>query len=137
MENIPAQDPSFSFFKQSKPIFRTRLCGNSASSMHVARFFRKPWMFSITQSRDRVKRFLALSLLMALVFGTNYHHFAVSLDDLALIAHGFYGRTYFHFDLPLEFNAVSGGNNLVGSLLRRPARYPKGPLAVPFRESGA
>ena len=43
-----------------------------------------------------VKRFSALSLLMALIFGTNYHYFPVSLDNLALVAHGFYGRSDFH-----------------------------------------
>lgn len=33
---------------------------------------------------------LALSLLMAFVLGANNHDFAVSFDDFALIAHGFY-----------------------------------------------
>ena len=33
---------------------------------------------------------------MALVFGTDYHNFAVSFNYLALVAHGFYGRSYFH-----------------------------------------
>lgn len=43
---------------------------------------------------------LALSLFMTLVFGTNYHNFAVSFDHLALIAHGFDGRSDFHDMLP-------------------------------------
>ena len=38
---------------------------------------------------------------MALVFGTNYHDFAVSLDDFALVAHGFDGRSDFHDDIYL------------------------------------
>ena len=41
--------------------------------------------------------FLALSLLMALALGANHHYSAVSLDHFALIAHRFYGRSYFHF----------------------------------------
>ena len=40
--------------------------------------------------------FLTLSLLVALIFRADDHHFSVSLDDLALIAHGLDGRTYFH-----------------------------------------
>ncbi len=50
----------------------------------------------ITHSTACVKRFLALSLLMALVFGTNYHNFSVSLNDFALIAHRLYRRSDFH-----------------------------------------
>ena len=46
---------------------------------------------------------LTLSLLVALVFGTNYHHFAVSLDHLALVAHRFDGRSDFHVMLPRCF----------------------------------
>ena len=44
-----------------------------------------------------VKRFLALSLFMALTFWTNYHNSAVSFDNFALIAHRFYRRSDFHF----------------------------------------
>ena len=39
---------------------------------------------------------LALSLLMALVLGTDDHNLAVSLDNLAFIAHRFNRRSYFH-----------------------------------------
>lgn len=39
---------------------------------------------------------LALTLLMALVLGANHHHFAVSFDDFALVAHGLYRRSDFH-----------------------------------------
>ena len=34
---------------------------------------------------------------MALILGADDHDLSVSLDDLALIAHGLDGRTYFHF----------------------------------------
>ena len=34
---------------------------------------------------------------MALILRADDHDFAVSLDDLALVAHGLDGRTYFHF----------------------------------------
>ncbi len=44
---------------------------------------------------------LALTLFMALVLGTDYHNFAVSLYYFALIAHGFYRRSYFHFFISL------------------------------------
>jgi len=44
---------------------------------------------------------LALSLLMRRRLGADYHNSAVSLDDLALIAHGLNGRTYFHFPVLL------------------------------------
>ena len=39
---------------------------------------------------------LALSLLVALIFRADHHDFAVSLDDFALVAHGFDGRSDFH-----------------------------------------
>ena len=38
---------------------------------------------------------------MALVFRADDHNFSVSLDDLALVAHGLDGRTYFHDDVLL------------------------------------
>lgn len=38
---------------------------------------------------------------MALVFRADDHNFSVSLDDLALVAHGLDGRTYFHDDILL------------------------------------
>ena len=34
---------------------------------------------------------------MALILGADDHDLSVSLDDLALIAHGLDRRTYFHF----------------------------------------
>ena len=40
--------------------------------------------------------FLALSLLMALALGADYHNSAVSLDNFALVAHRFYRRSDFH-----------------------------------------
>jgi hypothetical protein len=36
------------------------------------------------------KNALALTLLVALVFGANYHYFTVSFDNFALVAHGLY-----------------------------------------------
>ena len=39
--------------------------------------------------------YLALSLLMLGVFA-NYHYLSLALNDLALFAHGLYGRFYFH-----------------------------------------
>ena len=38
----------------------------------------------------------ALSLFVALALGADHHHSAVSLDNFALIAHRFYGRSDFH-----------------------------------------
>ena len=43
--------------------------------------------------------FLALSLLVFGIFGTNNHNFAITFDNLALVAHGLYRRFYFHFVL--------------------------------------
>ena len=37
----------------------------------------------------------ALSLLMLRVFADN-HYLTLALDNLALFAHGLYGRSYFH-----------------------------------------
>jgi hypothetical protein len=51
----------------------------------------------IPYGKKSVKQFLALSLLMALVFGTNYHNFSVSFNDFAFVAHRLYGRSDFHF----------------------------------------
>lgn len=44
----------------------------------------------------KAARFLALSLLMALVLGTDNHNLAVSFDDLALVAHRLNRGSYFH-----------------------------------------
>ena len=38
---------------------------------------------------------------MALILRADDHNFSVSLDDLALVAHGLDGRTYFHDDVLL------------------------------------
>ena len=40
---------------------------------------------------------------MALVFRADDHDFSVSLDDLALVAHGLDRRTYFHFPVLLDY----------------------------------
>ena len=42
----------------------------------------------------------ALSLLMRFIFVADDHDPAVSLDDFALVAHGFDRRSYFHFLSP-------------------------------------
>ena len=39
---------------------------------------------------------LALSLFVALALGADHHNSAVSLDNFALFAHRFYGRSDFH-----------------------------------------
>ena len=47
---------------------------------------------------------LTLSLLMLGVFANN-HDFALALNDFALLAHGFNGRSYFHtVEPPYEKN---------------------------------
>ena len=51
-------------------------------------------------SRTSLFSHSALSLLVALVLGTDDHDFAVSLDDFALVAHRFDRRSYFHFFIP-------------------------------------
>ena len=69
--------------------------------MLVLRLFSKSRRVYITIPERVCQLFLALPLLMALVFRANDHHFSVSLDDLALVAHGFDGRTNFHILIPL------------------------------------
>jgi hypothetical protein len=43
----------------------------------------------------------ALTLLVIGIFRAYDHNLAVSFDDLAFVAHRFYGRTYFHCFSPL------------------------------------
>lgn len=50
--------------------------------------------------QNAVKVSLTLSLLVALVLGTDNHNFAVSFNYLAFVAHGLYGRSYFHDKSP-------------------------------------
>ena len=51
---------------------------------------------------------LTLALLVALILRANYHYFAVSFDNLAFVAHRFYGRSDFHnYLLVTQFFAVS------------------------------
>ena len=40
------------------------------------------------------------------VLGANHHNFSVTLDDLALVTHGFYGRSDFHFLSPFDFTLI-------------------------------
>ena len=40
---------------------------------------------------------------MGLILRADDHNFSVSLDDLALVAHGFDGRTYFHVGILLDY----------------------------------
>ena len=42
---------------------------------------------------------LALSLLVFWILGTDYHNFAVTLDNFAFVANGLYGWFNFHFVL--------------------------------------
>ncbi len=51
---------------------------------------------------------------MALVFRTNNHYSAVSFDYFALVAHGFYRRSDFHFVFSLFYKNAF----LMGVLLR-------------------
>lgn len=76
------------------------------TSLFVARAFRRG--FSTPALRS------ALSLFVALALGANHHHSAVSLDHFALIAHRFYGRSYFHFifSLMLLLCAAAFANGL-------------------------
>ena len=48
---------------------------------------------------NNVGQELKCSALTLFVLGVlaDDHHFAFPLDDLAFFAHGFYGRSYFHF----------------------------------------
>ena len=62
---------------------------------NIAEFYKTAEII-ISRFPRLVNDFSALSLLMALVFGTNYHYFSVSFDYFALVAHRFYGRTNFH-----------------------------------------
>ena len=50
--------------------------------------------------QNAVKVSLTLSLLVALVLGTDNHNFAVSFNYFALVAHRLYGRSNFHFLTP-------------------------------------
>lgn len=51
---------------------------------------------SKTAHERREHALLALALLMRRILTANDHHFAVTANDFALIAHGFYRRSYFH-----------------------------------------
>ena len=46
----------------------------------------------------------------------NYHDFALALDDLALLAHGLHGRSYFHLFYLL---LASPGDASAGQIVRR------------------
>ena len=65
--------------------------------------------------QDRIVDGSALSLLMLGVFADN-HDLTLALDDLAFLAHGFYGRSNFHF-LNLLFTSPS--NPAAGQIVRR------------------
>ena len=47
---------------------------------------------------------LALSLLMLRIFA-DHHYTALSANDLALLAHGLHGRSYFHVNKPPTYYA--------------------------------
>ena len=58
------------------------------------------------------------SALTLLVLGilANDHDFALALDDLALLAHGLNGRSYFHL---IYLLLASPGNSAAGNIVRR------------------
>ena len=58
---------------------------------------------------------LALSLLMLGVLA-NDHDFALALNDLAFLAHGLNGRSYFHL---IYLLLASPGNSAAGNIVRR------------------
>ena len=47
----------------------------------------------------KARGLLTLSLFMALVLGADNHYFAVSFNNFALVAHRFYRRSNFHFNI--------------------------------------
>ena len=58
------------------------------------------------------------SALTLLVLGVlaNDHDFTLALDDLALLAHGLNGRSYFHL---IYLLLASPGNSAAGNIVRR------------------
>ena len=52
----------------------------------------------------RIVFFSALSLFVIRVLGADDHYLAVSFDDFAFVAHGFYGSTNFHKKISLIQN---------------------------------
>lgn len=110
---FPGKNPLVFFFKRKASRFPHSFRAEIQLYCHVFRFTAK---IIITQFEIHVKRFSALSLLMTLVFGTNYHYFSVSLDYLALIAHGFYGRSDFHFEF-LSFCVICLSQDLLRQVI--------------------
>ena len=126
------------FSKQNAPIapfsakqadFPHLGCGNSASSaysLHTGHYSTggKHLSSDFHPRLFPAGLILALSLLMALVLGTDDHHFAVSLDDLALIAHRFYGRSDFHEKFLLVPERSGGNHCAFGQDLLRQVMRP-------------
>ena len=100
----------------------------SASSAQLGKVLLQTVEISISYSPTVCQLNLALSLLMALVFRANNHNFSVSLDDLALVAHGLDGRTYFHSGVLL----VTSNQCVSGERPQRAARRSPAVTAVLF-----
>ena len=54
-----------------------------------------------------VNNFLLALLLLVLGIFANNHNAALALDNLALFADGFYGRSYFHCTASLFIQSIS------------------------------
>ena len=80
---------------------------------------------------------------MALILGTDDHNLAVSLDNLAFVAHRFNRRSYFHKKTPFLakisrlgraiFSAISGGSASLPAIVRCPRDYII--AGIPFAEA--
>lgn len=68
---------------------------------------------------------LALSLLMALVLGTDNHNLAVSLDYLAFIAHRLYRRSNFHDNFLSSISFFLGRKNKFADLRALPSPHDR------------
>ena len=77
-----------------------------------------------------VARLLTLTLLALRVLADN-HDFTLALDDLALLAHGLHGRSYFHlFYLLLASPGDAAAGDIIGRHLHRDLVAGKDPDKV-------
>ena len=82
--------PASSVCKRKKAAIPAVSYDNSANN--------SSWCSTAAAHNESAKRQeqLALSLLVFGILGADDHYFAVPFDDLAFVAHGFDGSTYFH-----------------------------------------
>ena len=92
---FPAKNRVFSLERANKQIFAQRSVPKSASFAEFSGYFSNRGDHYTILPRG-LSTVLALSLLMALILRADDHDLSVSLDDLALVAHGLDRRTYFH-----------------------------------------